>query len=121
MTTPDLARLMLGFGAVDAVNLDGGGSTTMVLADSGIPRLVNVPVGLNDLPGTERPVGNNLAVFAFAVPAPRASWLLFVGLSLGGVYLARPVSIRPPVRYVGLLAPPPESSRGRGRPIDLGT
>ena len=33
MTLPELARLMLALGARDALNLDGGGSTTFVYAD----------------------------------------------------------------------------------------
>ncbi|OPZ08368.1 MAG: hypothetical protein BWZ08_01222 [candidate division BRC1 bacterium ADurb.BinA292] len=62
MTTPELAELMLEYGAVEAINLDGGGSTTLVFADPD-PRLVNVPVGIDDTAGTERPVGGNLAIF----------------------------------------------------------
>ena len=47
----------------DAINLDGGGSTTLCMSDPAA-RVVNVPVGLNDVPGTLRPVGSNLAIFA---------------------------------------------------------
>jgi hypothetical protein len=68
----ELGALMASLGARDAINLDGGGSTTMVLADS-TPRVVNVPSG------TLRPVGNNLAVFARPVPEPGSLALLGVG------------------------------------------
>ena len=47
----------------DAINLDGGGSTTLCMSDP-VPRAVSVPVGLNGTPGTLRPVGSNLAIFA---------------------------------------------------------
>jgi len=50
MTLPELAELLLEFGASDAINLDGGGSTTMVVNGKG----VNVP---SDQTG-ERPVSD---------------------------------------------------------------
>ncbi|MFB3892066.1 MAG: phosphodiester glycosidase family protein [Phycisphaerae bacterium] len=56
------------YGVTDAINLDGGGSTTLCMADP-TPRVVNVPVGLDNKPGTLRPVGSNLAIFAAATPA----------------------------------------------------
>jgi exopolysaccharide biosynthesis protein len=59
MTLRQTAELMLALGARDAVNLDGGGSTTMVVADSsGELRIVNHP---SDKEG-ERAVGDGLAV-----------------------------------------------------------
>jgi exopolysaccharide biosynthesis protein len=57
----ELARLMVSFGARDAINLDGGGSTTMVYADTrsaGTLRIANRP---SDASG-ERPVANALAI-----------------------------------------------------------
>ena len=59
-TTRQTAELMRDLGAADAVNLDGGGSTAMVIRDapSGAIRLVNRP---SDAAG-ERPVANALAV-----------------------------------------------------------
>lgn len=68
VSTIELADVLLNFGAYNAINLDGGGSTTMVLADP-IPRVVNVPVGVSNVPGSERSNGNNLGVFA--QPNPR--------------------------------------------------
>lgn len=64
MTTPELAEVMLEFGVVDAINLDGGGSSTLVVADPQ-GRVRNVPVGFG-LPGTERDNGSNFGVYAEA-------------------------------------------------------
>jgi len=61
MTLRELANLMRSLGARDAINLDGGGSSTLVYADpdsSGMLRIANRP---SDLTG-ERPVGNALAI-----------------------------------------------------------
>lgn len=63
MTTPEEADVLKEYGAVEAINLDGGGSSTLAVADP-TPRVVNIPVGLQDIPFTERPVGINLAVYA---------------------------------------------------------
>jgi exopolysaccharide biosynthesis protein len=54
MTIAELAALLIELGAVEAVNMDGGGSTTMVAGG----RVVNSP---SDLTG-ERPVGDALLV-----------------------------------------------------------
>ena len=43
LTTPALADLMLDLGATDAVNLDGGGSTTMWIEDCWLDGVVNFP------------------------------------------------------------------------------
>lgn len=43
LTTDQLAQLMIDLGAVDAANLDGGGSTTMVVRDCWIGDVVNHP------------------------------------------------------------------------------
>ena len=61
MTLRETAELMLALGARDAINLDGGGSTTMVVADpdsAGRLRIVNHPSDR----GGERAVGDGLAV-----------------------------------------------------------
>lgn len=53
MTLEELAELMIELGAVEAMNLDGGGSTTMVIRN----RVLNIPSD-----GTERPVSNALVI-----------------------------------------------------------
>jgi len=60
MTLRELATLMLALGARDALNLDGGGSTTMVVENlkSGKLEIANHPSD----PTGERPVGDALAV-----------------------------------------------------------
>lgn len=64
MKTSEVAAVLArDCGVTDAINLDGGGSTTLAMADPN-PRMVNVPVGINNVPGTLRAVGSNLAVFA---------------------------------------------------------
>jgi len=50
-----LADLLIEFGAVAAINLDGGGSTTMVIRN----KLVNKP---SDATG-ERPVSDAILIF----------------------------------------------------------
>ncbi len=50
-----LADLLLEFGAVEAINLDGGGSTTMVVRN----KIVNRPSD----PTGERPVSDAILVF----------------------------------------------------------
>jgi hypothetical protein len=48
VTLPQAAQLMIGLGAATAINLDGGGSTSLVIEDGGgMPRLLNLP---NDPP-----------------------------------------------------------------------
>jgi hypothetical protein len=73
MTYLEEAQTLLGFGAVDAINLDGGGSSTLVFADPSA-RVVNHPSD-----GFERPVAVSLAVFASPVPEPAALGLLGLG------------------------------------------
>ena len=55
MTLTELADLMIELGAVQAMNLDGGGSTTMVIRDL----VLNLPSD-----GVERPVSNAIVVIA---------------------------------------------------------
>lgn len=59
MTLPELGQLMIDLGATLALNLDGGGSTTMAISQGiGTTRILNQP---SDTSG-ERPVSNALAV-----------------------------------------------------------
>lgn len=55
MSLTSLANLLLELGAVEAMNLDGGGSTTMIIHN----KLVNKP---SDQAG-ERPVSDAILVF----------------------------------------------------------
>jgi hypothetical protein len=71
MTAVEVADILRrDYGVTDAISLDGGGSTTLCLADPE-PRVVNVPCGTDNKPASERPVGSNLAVFAVTPPRPR--------------------------------------------------
>ena len=62
MTIRELAILMQSIGAYYAMNLDGGGSSTMVVqGKDGTPRILNSPID-NYIPGRERPVANHLGI-----------------------------------------------------------
>ena len=64
-TMVELANLMLELGAEDALNLDGGGSSTMVgLRPDGLLGVLNSPSdgAAGGLPGLQRPVPNGLQV-----------------------------------------------------------
>ena len=60
VTAIQSAQIMQELGAVQAVNLDGGGSSTMVLVENGIPKLKNKP---SNPGGAERPVGSVLLAY----------------------------------------------------------
>ena len=63
MTLAELAKLMIDLGAHDAMNLDGGGSSTMVIrGGDGNPRILNSPIDLY-IPGRERPVANHFGIY----------------------------------------------------------
>lgn len=59
MTLSELGNLLIELGALQAMNLDGGGSTTMVIRNL----VLNLPSD-----GKERPVGNAIVVVAGANP-----------------------------------------------------
>ncbi len=59
----ELADLMVEVGAYTAMNLDGGGSSTMVIEDAdGQVQVVNSPID-SYIPGRERPVANHLGIY----------------------------------------------------------
>lgn len=61
-TLQALTDLFVELGASNAINLDGGGSATLVVEGaSGEPRILNRPVH-TDTPGRERPVANHIAL-----------------------------------------------------------
>ena len=61
-TLGELAEIMLYYGAETAMNLDGGGSSTLVVQGPNGPRVLNSPIDLS-IPGRERAVGNHLGIF----------------------------------------------------------
>lgn len=66
-TLYELADLFVALGAHTALNLDGGGSTTMVMDDDG-PTVLNMPIHRRHPPGRVRPVVNHLGIIAPALP-----------------------------------------------------
>ncbi len=63
MRTDEMAVLMRQYGAWNAINVDGGGSTTMVMDDTD-DGLQNARVLNSPSDGNERTVANNLVVYA---------------------------------------------------------
>lgn len=63
----ELTEIFLSLGASDAMNLDGGGSTTLAATIEGEGTLLNRPIHTG-VPGRERPVANQIAVFAAPLP-----------------------------------------------------
>jgi hypothetical protein len=77
-TTSDEAALMIDLGVYEGLNLDGGGSTALVQAGvGGSPDLIDSPSGSFGV--VERLDGNNLGVFASALPTPELStWVMML-------------------------------------------
>ena len=68
VTTVELADLMRQYGAYNAMNLDGGGSSTLVVADKQRgPQILSCPIDCH-IPTRERPVANHLGIFARPLP-----------------------------------------------------
>lgn len=64
LTLVELAALFKQLGAFDALNLDGGGSTTLVLEDALLQqRVLNTPVGQRRQPGSLRQVAHNFGLY----------------------------------------------------------
>lgn len=76
MTVSEVADYLLGQGAYNVINLDGGGSTTLAMEDP----FTHVDGVVNAVAGSGRFVGSSLAVFAAPVPEP-STWLMF---AMGG-------------------------------------
>jgi len=67
-TLTELTAFFRDLGAADAINLDGGGSTTLAVDDGfGRPRVLNSPIHTG-VPGRERPVANQIGVRVLGVP-----------------------------------------------------
>jgi hypothetical protein len=82
MTAGEVADMLIGdYRVYDALNLDGGGSTTLAMQDPAthLGSIVNVssdnPLG--------RIVGSNLAIFAVPVPEPSTATLCFFVVGAG--------------------------------------
>lgn len=63
-TLAELAALLLEKGVHEGMNMDGGGSSTLVVeGENGQPTVLNAPIDSN-IPGQERPVANHLGFYA---------------------------------------------------------
>lgn len=62
----ELAELIAPLGASEALNLDGGGSTTLVASKNGA-RTLNAPIHTR-IPMRQRPVANHLGIYALPLP-----------------------------------------------------
>jgi hypothetical protein len=64
LTLNELSELLVMLGVYEAINLDGGGSSTLVVeGNNGRPQVLNSPIN-HGLPGRERAVGNHLGIYA---------------------------------------------------------
>jgi hypothetical protein len=67
----ELAEIMIKYGAETALNLDGGGSSALIIqGQNGGSSALNSPID-NLIPGRERTVGNHLGIFARRLVASR--------------------------------------------------
>ncbi len=67
VTMDELADLLLEYGAYSAINMDGGGSVTLVVeGPDGKPEVLNSPIHAR-IPGLERPVANHLGIYALPI------------------------------------------------------
>lgn len=73
LTQEELARLLLDLGAAQALNFDGGGSTTLLSRPPGLeePVVKNSPSG-----GSQRNIPNGLGLFNTRAPGPAAGLIL---------------------------------------------
>jgi exopolysaccharide biosynthesis protein len=63
VTLAELAGIAVELGADRALNLDGGGSSTLVMARDRGAKVLNAPIHTR-VPMRERPVANHLGVYA---------------------------------------------------------
>jgi len=63
-TLLETAALLIGYGAFEGINLDGGGSSTLVFQSRlGFAQVLNSPIN-HGIPGWERAVANHLGIYA---------------------------------------------------------
>lgn len=68
----ELAALLIELGAHEAMNLDGGGSSTLVARGAdGRPRMLGSPIA-DRVPGRERPIANHVGVYVDRPPTSGA-------------------------------------------------
>lgn len=63
ITLSELGEVLVDLGADSALNLDGGGSTTLVIEDNGRAKVLNAPFQAR-VPNNLRPVMNHLGIYA---------------------------------------------------------
>ena len=64
VTIPQLQQIILDNSGYNALNLDGGGSVTLVIeGENSEPVVLNSPIH-NHIPGRERPIANHLGIYA---------------------------------------------------------
>lgn len=63
ITMAELRKIVADLGAYTALNLDGGGSTTLVMGTNNGSKVLNAPIHTR-IPMRERPVANHLGFFA---------------------------------------------------------
>lgn len=68
-TLQEVIQIFRRLGAADALNLDGGGSSTLVVAEGAGVRLLNSPIHTG-IAGRERPTANHLGVRARLIATP---------------------------------------------------
>lgn len=67
-TTAEVGEWLKALGCAEGINLDGGGTTALVVAGAdGEPRVINRPIHANK-PGTERVAASHLGLFARPLP-----------------------------------------------------
>jgi exopolysaccharide biosynthesis protein len=64
LTKDELAKILAGLGVFKAINLDGGGSTTLVINGDQGTQILNAPIHAK-LPMNERPVSNHLGFYTY--------------------------------------------------------
>lgn len=68
VTLAELAAIIIDYGGWEGLNLDGGGSSTLVIAgQESRPDVLNSPIHTR-IPGRERPIANHLGVYALPLP-----------------------------------------------------
>jgi exopolysaccharide biosynthesis protein len=67
VTLPELATLLHELGVYEAINLDGGGSSTLAIDGWLQPTTLNTPAALRLFP-LQRPVATHLGIYAHPLP-----------------------------------------------------